>query len=457
MGRTQRKRRQNKVRNFRPCDDEKDLISLNTWLSKQGIRRNDKLVLAVFDDTGRGVLTKKRILAGEELINLPLNSTINVITILTDVTFCSIFLENNKQCLLEYKKSVSFQSLMALYLTYLKIQGDESKWCLYLNSLPTEYTVPYFLSNDIQCHVHADIYTAILKQKDIINTSYNIFERILRSSASKHPPVCKLKENLELSSYEWAYFTVNTRCVYMDLTNVLNLNNIDNTVLSIISDNTKISLCPYLDMINHSPNARNETKLMVSKDMVDVNVTNLNQDLFTDVWFSIYTKNNFKPFTEVYICYGDSHNFKLITEYGFFLPDNDLDYVTFTFESIVSYLGTKSIKLSQDQDSFINSHGLNKDLYIDFRGLSFNLYGLLMVVKYYYDQNKDVSRLIYSAAICSNNKDLNDIIIPMIKEKIEDIKESISRLMLYDKCIILSNCVGLMCQYVKILEKFIKC
>lgn len=457
MGRTQRKRKQNKTRNYRTCDDEEDLILLNSWLSKQGIRRNDKLVLAVFDNTGRGVLTKKKIYAGEELINLPLNSTINVITILTDSAFCSIFLENDKQCLLEFKKSVSFQSLLALYVTYLKIRSSETKWNMYLNSLPKEYTVPYFLSHDIQSHVHTDIHTVITKQKDIISTSYSIFDNILRTSVSKYAVVQKMQELLSPSLYEWAYFTVNTRCVYMDLTNILNLKNVDDTLLSIISDNTKISLCPYLDMINHSPYAKNETKLMVSKNMVDVSVANLDQDLFSDVWFSIYTKNNFKPFTEVYICYGDSHNLKLITEYGFYLPENDLDYVSFTFEDIVSYLEMKSIKLSQEQNSFITSHGLNKDLYIDFRGLSFNLYGLLMVVKYYYDQNTDVSRLIYSAALCSNNKDLNDLIKPMVEEKVENIRESINRLRLYDKCVNLSNCVELMCQYVKILEKFIKC
>lgn len=458
MGRTQRKRKQNKERNFRTCDDEKDLILLNTWLSGQGIRRNDKLVLAVFDDTGRGVLTKRKIRAGEELINLPLNSTINVITILTDIPFCSIFLENQTQCLIEHKQSVSFQSLLALYLTYLKVQESETKWHLYLNSLPREYTVPYFLPSNIQCDVHSDIQTVVLKQKDIIRTSYNIFDHILRSSTSKNNFVQNLKENFEMAVYEWAYFTVNTRCVFMDLTNVLNLKNVSNTILVLINDNTKISLCPYLDMINHSPTARNETKLMVQKNMQNVNIVNLDQDLFSEVWFSIYTKNNFEAFTQVFICYGDSHNLKLITEYGFFLPDNDLDYFSFVFEDIVSYLSTKSIKLSQEQSSFITNHGLNKDLYIDSRGLSFNLYGLLMVVKYYYDRSRDVSRLLYSAAVCSSNKDLNDLITPLVQDKVENIKESINRLRSNDnRCVILSNCVGLMCQYVNLLEKFIKC
>ncbi|XP_049866589.1 SET domain-containing protein 4 [Pectinophora gossypiella] len=457
MGRTHRKRRHGKARNFYTCGDGKEIILLNSWLSKQGMRCNEKLVLAVFNDTGRGVLTKRKICAGEELLTLPLNSTINVTTILTDLSFCNIFLENKKDCLVTYKQLVSFQSLMALYLAFLKLQGPGSKWFVYLESLPKEYTVPYFLPNDIKSYVDKDIQTVISKQHDIIHSSFHIFEEILQNSKSDNISVHKLKHSFNMPVYEWAYFTVNTRCVYMDLSNVIDLRNIENCILNIITDNTKISLCPYLDMINHSPNARNETKLIVSKNIENISVGQLDKTLFSDVWFSIYTKNNFDPYSEVFICYGDSHNLKLITEYGFYLPLNDLDYVSFEFEHIISYLKTKSIKLSQEQMSFINGHNLNKDLYIDIKGLSFNFYGLLMVVKYFYKQNMDVSRLIYSAALCTSDKVLNELIAPVVKEKLENIKQSLSKLETCKNNCILNNCKALMCQYVVVLEKFIKC
>lgn len=458
MGRRQRKRRRSKPRNFHRCDNNKEVILLNSWLAAQGMRCNEKLVLAVFDETGRGVLTKKKIRPGEELMNLPLNSTINVTTLVMDVVFCSIFLDNTKHCLVEYKQKVSFQSLMAFYLTFLIAQGCNTKWFVYLESLPKEYTVPYFLPNEIKSYIDSDILTVISKQKDIIDSSFHIFDEILKNNLSSNVSVRKLKNNFTLYIYEWAYFTVNTRCVYMDLSKVVDLNNIELSILNLIHDNTKISLCPYLDMINHSPNARNETKLMVSKNIENVKVESLNQDLFSDVWFSIYTKNNFDPYTQLFICYGDSNNLKLITEYGFYLPSNDLDYVSFSFENIVAFLISKSIKLSQDQMSFINSHGLNKDLYIETKGLSFNFYGLLMVVKYYYNKNMDVSRLLYSAAICSNDRMLNELITPMVVDKLVSIKQSISKLESSGYVsVILNNCVALMCHYVNILENFIKC
>ncbi|XP_053602935.1 SET domain-containing protein 4 [Plodia interpunctella] len=458
MGRRQRKRSRNKSRLFHTCDDGKEIVLLNSWLSKHGMRRYDKLVLAVFNDTGRGVLTKKKIYSGEELMNLPLNLTINVTTILMDNHFCNIFLENTRPCLQDYKHMISFQSLMAFYLAFLKVQSLECKWFVYLESLPKNYSVPYFLPNNVLCDIHDDILDVISKQKHVVNTSYNIFDEILKNTASSNINVNKLRDYFTLSLYEWAYFTVNTRCVYMDLTKVIDLKNIENSILNLICDNTKISLCPYLDMINHSPNAKNETKLMISRNLDLINVSNLNQELFLDVSFSIYTKNNFDPYTQVFICYGDSHNLKLITEYGFFLPDNDLDYISFTFEDIENFLNISGLKLSPDQVLFINSHGLNKNLYIDFKGLSYNFYGLLMVVKYYYNQTMDVSRLLYSAAICSDDKDLNSIVTPLVSDKLRSIKDLLSRLdQVQNKCEILDNCVALMCQYVKILENFNKC
>lgn len=457
MGRTQRKRRHKTPRNFHACNESKEIVLLNSWLKKQGMKCNEKLVLAVFDETGRGVLTKRKIKAGEELLNLPLNCTINVTSILMDVDFCSIFLVNKTPCLVEYKRKVSFQSLMAMYLVFLKIQGPETKWSIYLKSLPKEYTVPYFLPNYVKCHIDSDILAVINKQEDIIKTSFHIFEEILDSSISEKDAVMELKANFTMSIYEWAYFTVNTRCVYMDLSKLVDLINIEDSILNLIHDNTKISLCPYLDMINHSPSARNETKLIVSVNVQNINVNYLDENLFSDVWFSIYTKSNFDAYNEVFICYGDSHNLKLITEYGFFLPANDLDYVSFNFEDILIFLKSKLIKLSQDQMAFIHNHSLNKDLYIDLRGLSFNLYGLLMVVKYFYNRSQDVSRMLYSAALCSNDKVLNELITPMVKDKLGSVKESISKLETYECDYVLSNCIALMSQYVVILEKFIKC
>lgn len=457
MGRTQRKRRHKSLLNFFTCNNEKDLVLFNSWLSKQGVRYNKKLVLAIFNDTGRGVLTKKKINAGEELINLPLNLTINVTSLLMDVVFCSIFLNNKVPCLESYRRKVSFQSLMAFYLVYLKAQGVESKWHVYLESLPKVYTVPYFLPLDVKCHIDDEILSVIEKQRNIIESSFNIFEDILQKTISNSSPVQNLEKYFTMPHYEWAYFTVNTRCVYMDLTKVIDLDDVNGSILSLIHDNTKISLCPYLDMINHSPNTKNETKLFVNKEMVNMPVTRINENIFSDIRFSIYTKNDFEPYTQVFICYGDSHNLKLITEYGFYLPSNDIDFVSFDFDKVTSFLNKRGIKMSMDQTTFIYNHRLNHDLYIDLRGLSFNFYGLLMVIKYYYNQDIDISRLIYSAAICSNDRVLIDFIKPMVKDRLIVIQNNLEKLNNHSKNFILDNCIDLMCQYVSILEKFIKC
>ncbi|XP_028037379.1 SET domain-containing protein 4 [Bombyx mandarina] len=457
MGRTKRKRRQKISRSFCTCGANEELILLNTWLKKNGVRRKKELALAVFSDTGRGVLTKKRIRPGDELISLPLNLTINVSTILMDRAFCSIFLENKIPCLSTYKKTVSFQSLLAFYLTYLKAQGIKTKWHIYLKNLPQEYTVPYFLPNEIKCNVDPEILDVISNQKCVIETTYNIFFQLLKTCKNSCDSVSMVQKHFCMSLYEWAYFTVNTRCVYIDLSKIIDLKNVENNLLNIISDNTNISLCPYLDMINHSPCARNETKLLVNKDIENVKVKDLKDELFLDVTFSIYTKNFFDAHSQVFICYGDSHNLKLITEYGFCIPKNDLDYVSFPFDIVLQYFNTRSIKVSLEQINFIHSHGLNKDLHIDSKGLSYNFYGLLMVIKYYHEKNKDISRLIYSAAICSNDSKLNELVKPMAVDKCNLISNSVNELKKSGcEAVELMNCIELMCQYIGILEKFIK-
>ncbi|XP_050676044.1 SET domain-containing protein 4 [Leptidea sinapis] len=457
MGRTKRRRKRNNKQHFRVCCCDDEVIRLNSWLIKQGVRRSKKLKLAIFKESGRGVLTKKNIRAGEELINLPLHSTINVTTLLLDPLFCSIFIDNKKLCLQEFERSVSFQSLIAFYILFLKVQGADSSWHIYLNSLPKTYTVPYFLSNELTCLVDAEIRAVINNQKDIIDSSFNIYRVVLNETNSRNTLVKDFVKHFNRSEYEWAYFTVNTRCVYMDLSNLINLTNKDNTILALVKDSTKISLCPFLDMINHSPTAKNETKLLINTNIENIPVETLTENVFSDVRFSIFTKNNFQKFSEVFICYGDSYNLKLVTEYGFYLPMNDLDYVAFEFEKIKIFLNLMKVKLSSDQLDFINKHGLYKDLYIDFRGLSFNLCGLLMVVKHYYAKDVNVSKLLYSAAIQSNDKTLTDVIKPMVKEKLNDLKLAVNKLKSYNDCVILNNCVELMCQFIRILEKFIKC
>lgn len=457
MGRTRRKRN-SKCNSFKTCENRPEVILLNKWLSEKGCECNKKLTLATFDPTGRGVLTRSKIKAGEELINLPLNLTINVTTILLDETFNKVFLENKLDCIQNYKRSVSFQALLAFYLVYLKSQLKNTKWYVYLESLPQEYTVPYFLPNILKCHLHSDILSIVTKQKDIVNSSFKIFSEFIMNS-NLIDSVKDLQELFSMSEYEWAYFTVNTRCVYMDLSKIINFSLLKDSILELLNDNTNIALCPYLDMINHSASAANETKLILNKSNTNIRIKDLNESMLSEIRFALYTKNNIDAYKEVFICYGDSHNLKLVTEYGFFLPNNNLDSVPFQFDSVLEYLISRDIKLSEEQLLFINNHGLSKELYIDNKGLSFNLYALLMVVKCYYKQNANLSKKIYSSEhICSDSNSLNDVIMPFVKECVTSIKSQISNLEnMENKCVILRNCIALMWQYVKILDMFIKC
>ncbi|XP_047520952.1 SET domain-containing protein 4 [Pieris napi] len=458
MGRTRRRRKLKRTNCFETCNYSSDLNMLNSWLSKSGIQRSKKLVLTIFSDCNRGVLTKKRIRAGDELLSLPLNLTINVTTLLMDEEFCAIFLDSNILSQMRYKQAISFQCLLAFYLLFLKVQGNSSKWYLYMQSLPKVYTVPYFLTNETKKFLDPNILCVIEKQQHIINSAYNLFHDLLNVAIIKneYKNAYMFKSTFNKSDFEWAYFTVNTRCVFMDLTNLLNLTHMQHTILSIINDNTKISLCPFLDMINHSAYAKNETKLIVNKELNSLPVVHLKENLLSKVNFSIYTKTTFEAYSQVFICYGDSYNLKLVTEYGFYIASNNLDYVPIEYEQIVTFLNSINKKVSQDQYKCISKHGLDKDLYVDIKGMSFNLYGLLIVIKYFYRKDVDVSQLLYSAAICSYDRELFDLIKPILMKKLIDMEYNVCQLQKFDKCAALCNCIVLMCQCIKILKKFCK-
>lgn len=453
MGRTSRRRR--RARRAPHSHTGCTSAALMSWLACRGARRNRKLTLATFCDTGRGVLTRRTLRPGERLLRLPLRATLNVTTLLADSTFNLIFTPG---LLVRYANSLSFQSCLALYLVYLKSMQQESEWYTYLDTLPKEYTVPYYLPSDILKHLPRDLVAIVMKQKYIVDASFNIFMDIVTNSQIDdnvlNMAIDRFKHFFTKAEYEWAYFTVNTRCVYMDLSEVMNFSCMKDTFLELLNDNSNVALCPYLDMINHNHHYKNETKLIVNGGIEDINIKNLKHENFSNVHFDLYTKNYIKSYNEVFICYGDSHNLKLVTEYGFFLPNNELDCVTFDFDTMLTKC---DLKLSQNQLEFVTVHGLNKHLYIDSKGLSFNLYALLMVVKCYYTENVDISKVIYSSQ-CSENASLTKLILPLIKDNIHYFSSEIRVLEKSTyKCVILDNCVALMCHYVHILENFIKC
>jgi hypothetical protein len=124
--------------------------------------------------------------------------------------------------------------------------------------------------------------------------------------------------SISIESYSWAYFTVNTRAVYLR-----------ERPHDVPED--CLALAPFLDMFNHSCDAQVEAGL----------------DLVGDGdQYQIVSRPGFSKYNEVFINYGVHDNLKLHFEYGFALSDNADDAVPVKLRDLCSY--ASAVKMTLD-------------------------------------------------------------------------------------------------------------
>ncbi|KYN01030.1 ATP-binding cassette sub-family B member 7, mitochondrial [Cyphomyrmex costatus] len=140
MGRTSRKRRQRKRLNFIKLNENTDesLTHLKSWLLSENCMSIRYLIPEYFPLSGRGLKTLKRIESDEVLIQLPLR------VLLTTDTLLQSYI---KTLFLYTIDSFNPQCMLAMFLVYETHLSKESKWYLYLKTLPQSFTNPDFCSN----------------------------------------------------------------------------------------------------------------------------------------------------------------------------------------------------------------------------------------------------------------------------------------------------------------------
>lgn len=291
MGRTLRTRRRNQRQSGTSdqrsvtLGDDPILITLIQWLRTHGWRPDIDLRVASFGGI-RGLRTGKRVGDNEILISIPEKLLITKTLALA---------QSEDLVRLSKRLTLDTQSWLSLFLVMEKRKGRDSFWYPYLQSLPESYTVPYFLPLELIEAMPKFVRVAILEQKRKVETIWSKLETM---------PITK-------SDFEWAYFTVNTRAVY--------LNQGPET-------DSNMALAPYLDLFNHSC-------------QVEVEV-GLDLDQRSQKCYQIRTKKAIQAKCQAFINYGPHDNLKLFVEYGF-IPDarvevNDNDGVAILEEELLS-------------------------------------------------------------------------------------------------------------------------
>lgn len=337
MGRTARQRQRKKNN---PTINSVNLKHMEDWMRVLGWSPVCHLTPHVFKDTGRGLMCLEPILSKNSIIKIPKKLLITVGLVSRSV-IKDLFIKN---------KLYDAQSVLAVFLLYQRHLGSLSDWKIYIDSLPASYTVPDYC-NTMEKKKLPDFLAEELdrRSRNVVNQYRVIVQSISELDEDKNR--CNhcgkvFKDIVTFRGFEWAFYTVNTRAVYVDnsksTNELINIKNWDN-----------LALAPFLDLFNHSYDAE-----------VDVDLIRENGD---KEFYEIKTLKPFDKGSQVFINYGPHNSVKLYLEYGFFIPINPLDEVYVNYEDI-----KLNYPVSDCANEFIVLNELNKNIGFTRQGLNYN-------------------------------------------------------------------------------------
>lgn len=359
MGRVyrERKRRRQSRLHLQAVNDDPIYVDISKALHRAGWRNETELKVAEFAVTGRGVYSTRNICGNDTIISLPIASMISIVTMEHDDGFRKLI----SAAFAEKNRVVMAQSLLAIYLLYLKHHRRRME---YIRTVPNAFTVPYFCHPMEQKTLIRSIAEKVVEQKKIIQTDFANFKYCFDGS---HCSCCNriyFCDIFSMEEFEWAYFVVNSRSVYFspDIATKM-LHHIE--LRKWLKDEPTLALAPFLDLLNHNCDAKTKVQFKVTSEQCG------QYELCTDVAFPKYQ--------QIFISYGALDNIKLLTDYGFFLPNNPNDSIEFnaTDPCIDRLLKRLPYKLRM----FVKQRDFHKSLFIArVTGFSHNLKLLIHIV-----------------------------------------------------------------------------
>jgi SET domain len=367
MGRTQRARSLRKSKAEQPSP----LIhhDLYKFLSKRGWTNSSRLTVSTFPLTGRGLRAKCDLAPHDLIIDLPHRCLISLLTLESDNEFVKLF-ENLDRA----KSVVPFQSLLALFLQFHKMQGESSEWSAYIKTLPESFSTPFFCKKSELYCLTESILEKIVEQSETIKRSYKELTELLT-------PV--RKENFDLDTFKWAYFVCNSRSVYVNGKSLEPLVECPK-FKEIISDSPNMALAPLLDLLNHSDQAVTKSQLTHNDISIEINAAKILSGEFP-LSYQLFTSTPVKKFNQIFINYGNYNNTKLLVEYGFTVAENQFDFLEFSLEDINSYIKShlemRTMVIPKHKYKFIKEHDLDRQMFIDPNdGLNHNFQAVLSIL-----------------------------------------------------------------------------
>lgn len=390
MGRVARRRNRRKKEIYPSCNS--DIIDFIHWLLSKGWKPTIKMKLKHFPETGRGFMAVEPVSCGDIIVRIPKELIISAKTV-EESGIGDIFLNQNVK--------VPVQLILSTFILYEKHLGEISDWYRYILLLPESYSSPVFCSDE-----DLEKFPTFLtdKVKTMKRSTYHMYQILLDLSEFRKCQHCSIDyfKIFSYSNFLWAWFTVNSRIVY--------LSPHENFVHSIpLSDENSIALVPYLDMLNHSNSSRINAKFCFDKG------------------YELRSLVTFKKYDQVFIHYGSHDNLKLFLDYGFIIPNNINDTVHLLVTDIVH-----AIEISMPVNNILsleNCQCFLKNLYCTSEGLSWNCRALMYLLLVKDISIKAALQNIYSDSI--NPNDLERIVNignNILSKKLKDINKIVAKL-----------------------------
>lgn len=365
MGRTNRNRKRKKANDLEiqstngrleSMNSEDIYIKLARSLYRNGWLNETNLKVGEFPVGGRGIYSIKSFRKDDLLISLPIESLISIVSIADDMKFRYLL----NRCFDGQEKQITSQSLLALYLLFLRHTGQRTE---YLTTLPRTFSVPYFCDDAEINAILPSIRDKVFDQREIIDVDFSCFQTNFKETRCACCNRIYFCDIFNKADFEWSFFAVNSRSVYFNLEKIAvkHLESV-RTVQKLVKDEPTLALAPFLDLLNHSCSAG--TGLYVK-----------NTD--NGPLYQLYTTVPFSKYEQVFISYGALDNTKLLTEYGFFLPNNKHDFVEIQRKDIDCYLKTIPYRIKM----LISNESLDQNLFITrANGFSHNIRILIYIL-----------------------------------------------------------------------------
>lgn len=365
MGRAARIRKRRKrasvdaTNAFHAVNNDQTYTEISQSLHRDGWRNEKLLKIGEFAVTGRGVYSTKSLRANDLLVSLPIESMISIVTMERDIEFRKLinFSFTGKN------QSVTSQSLLAMYLLHLK---HHRRKMAYINTVPRSFSVPYFCVTDERNLIIGSIMEKIAKQQQTIQNDFESFAKCFGQMCCSHCDQKYFCDIFTLHEFEWAFFAVNSRSVYFSPDIVAQLQ-VQSELRVWLTDDPTLALAPFLDLLNHS----SEAETTVSFQITSASLRSARYELYTAV--------SFQKYEQIFISYGALDNAKLLTEYGFFLPNNPNDFIEIDASEMCvdQYIKRMPYKMKV----IVRENNLDKNLYISrANGFSHNLKLLIYIV-----------------------------------------------------------------------------